>query len=1509
MAGCALPGTPQAGTPGRLSLGLTQLAEGLRNEMMIILLDSVQQAAGLCTKICVERFIQQYEADRAALLQGALVVPEKCVEVDCAAPLQGSASGMAAQSPERSQKALNGSEFHMPANAAAAIEGPRKSPDKNAPAQAQDRTAAPGTTCKVATSAPGVETSAANKEDVESEAAATSHGQRWSIPPLAMEQVEQVGLEPPGEAQYFNLAANSPGGLPEAQYDSMEESSTLDTPDDSQRSVGSATALNQRSATAELCEDSEPVQRRTSDTVSMVDAALASLTASLTSPLSPEANQAAFQPEVLANDEPTAESRRGRGRGRGRASISVMESQEGQRLEDVKLEIKEEDSYGAPSSLNVADGGAVRGRGRGRGRGRNSLVASGSGELGAQANAVDQSGAAPARGRGRGRRMTVDTGSLEGVSGLFAADTVDSSLANDSQDIPGVGLTKVPGGRGRGRGRGSRRVTWAGTEAEAVDLTNLAAELAKTSSLERDVQDDHNKDTEKDVVPESSQLVAANEAQAIPDSSGSVESKDAGPLDAKVESDQNAEVEQNRAKDQRRVSFATEEAPVFHDQTFHAKIAPAQKSEVEAEAIADKDVAELLGPPGQAACLQPRIPAPVASLSVPSLCLPSMGMGGPPSLGSASPSTATFDQPTSKIAGEPESEGKPQVEGSAAKQDTAQTQEENAASKSKEQVLVEVASPEAIRLQKRHSVHIPQSFELPQNDDVTPGEGGLKRRATWSGSIPGLEQGLEGISKSDRKLPAKIEIRTTKTHEMRLKAAKEWRSQENYPPWKRAAEEELTSENQSTKPKKKLSARAKVAQNKDVKDAKDVKVALDKREKKEPKTTPKTKTAGRRKSHSGSLERRNSLQRRRHSAPSLDHPEHEVLFDIEESQLESQTEDESGEEEDTMSGAESSASSNSYASSMSSNPLSRSMEQLEGEHELLRADMEGLTLPEVAKTLPAVLEEETEQETDQEPNSGRGGDSKSSPKSPAKGEVSDAESRKSVIDGAADGQNEDNIESGSSCIPSSRDEWRLCSVDDGVACRLPSERAEMQRRLGGQVRVVFQDFLEEVEAAGFARSLHRDVDLGAEGQELAKALQALPLLDRLTQCHDAVKVELDGSELVLWDCYIREDVNMRGTMDVSDIPGFLQIFAGPDRTAEASRWAVEVPEQRPLDWVSLLRWWESESQKSAVASADLARLGPRGIRKETLEDRAFAKDIEELRSCLHMYERALVGTCCWKCEQRLLKAWQAGGGAPEVEALVQVLSLISDLLPPAEQVLWHAFGAQDSNFDGACTVEETLRGVADVAADTATEASELSESELHELRGCILKEAVERLFATPRLCRENSNSVSLADLLSWWRGLPEEFRAASGLDVSHVPDVPGVPRVLFAKQIEILATDNERLWVALCGQSRLLAELRARELRGTFHRMWTDTTPVNDGSNYSRARRAVRRQKNLSEGVALPSSSKRATICVGTGSAIFSPTAVPSMLPSAPLAAPPIYAAPPKVLTAKAGKVVEPQTF
>jgi len=357
------------------------------------------------------------------------------------------------------------------------------------------------------------------------------------------------------------------------------------------------------------------------------------------------------------------------------------------------------------------------------------------------------------------------------------------------------------------------------------------------------------------------------------------------------------------------------------------------------------------------------------------------------------------------------------------------------------------------------------------------------------------------------------------------------------------------------------------------------------------------------------------------------------------------------------------------------------------------------------------------------------------------------------------------------------------------------------------------------------------------GSPLFSAVVRARLSVHLLGCYDAVSVDLKAEEAKLWDLFVMLDTNLSGAMLVSmdtagNIGKALADIAESIPVAEACIRALaeRVDESGECDFADLLDVWTSERKPSNWAplrnsfrNSLTSFLGgapapvPTASRVQELRARCGRLESMALANAAAAYQRTLVLTCSWRCEQRLVAflSSKASRGRPvggDVSLLLSVLRGIHAELVPTERVLWEMMGMQDQNFDGAVKKDEVSLALDELLSYHEEEASGATHGELEELerlrRQC-QRRSVNNLF-------ENRRSVAFADILRWWWDMPEEYREAAGLAVPAsllLDSFSRQPEEMFRAPLRRAAADPAFARQALRGHVRAFAELRALAVR------------------------------------------------------------------------------------------------
>lgn len=398
---------------------------------------------------------------------------------------------------------------------------------------------------------------------------------------------------------------------------------------------------------------------------------------------------------------------------------------------------------------------------------------------------------------------------------------------------------------------------------------------------------------------------------------------------------------------------------------------------------------------------------------------------------------------------------------------------------------------------------------------------------------------------------------------------------------------------------------------------------------------------------------------------------------------------------------------------------------------------------------------------------------------------------------------------------------------------------------------------------------------------LLSALIRARLITHLVSCYEAVAAEMDQDEARLWECCVALDESLSGALLLempthsdswsagsrsrrkADIIASMMELTNCEEKAEACFVSFsERAEDDELDFADVLDVFREmnrqDLQWSLRSSLRNSITHFLGVGKEVRPSqvpllRARSGRMEPLKLALAAaaYQRCLVLTCSWKCEQqllRLLRSSTSSSGGNEIlgcellGALLAVLRQICSELAPSELVIWELLGTSDHDFDGYFQKNEVLAAMRLLAAHHAEQEEATSTSgeleELRRLRADCQTQSIEDLFSKSRASlsgrgrrtstSQRRNAVNLADVFRWWWDMKEDYRVAVGLDVPSALLLRSQHRQveeMFRIPLRRLAEQGEgpRHDVSLCGHVRTFAELRGLAVRRTIEGLHCQT--------------------------------------------------------------------------------------
>ncbi|CAJ1412989.1 unnamed protein product, partial [Effrenium voratum] len=365
------------------------------------------------------------------------------------------------------------------------------------------------------------------------------------------------------------------------------------------------------------------------------------------------------------------------------------------------------------------------------------------------------------------------------------------------------------------------------------------------------------------------------------------------------------------------------------------------------------------------------------------------------------------------------------------------------------------------------------------------------------------------------------------------------------------------------------------------------------------------------------------------------------------------------------------------------------------------------------------------------------------------------------------------------------------------------------------------------DASASASSLH----FGAQSPLFSAVVRAR-LAAHLIGCYESVTGELSGEEIQLWDVFVRTDHKLAGALTVSletadDICDSLAAISTRAHGEACVRALGErVDESAECDFADLLDVWESERPEQLWLRSSIRTGLSNLLAGAGLAEPLTVSRVPDLRArCARLsdlglavsaaaYQRTLVLTCSWHCEQRLKSFLsQKDSRGREVKALLAVLRGIHSELVPTERVLWELMGKREKNFDGSVSKKEVLDALEDLLGfheeDARASPGELEE--LDRLRRQCQQRSVDNLFGSGR-----RQVVAFADVLRWWWDMPEEYREAAGLAVPASvlrQRMRRQPEEMFRTALRRVAAEPAFARQALRGHVRAFAELRALAVR------------------------------------------------------------------------------------------------
>lgn len=427
---------------------------------------------------------------------------------------------------------------------------------------------------------------------------------------------------------------------------------------------------------------------------------------------------------------------------------------------------------------------------------------------------------------------------------------------------------------------------------------------------------------------------------------------------------------------------------------------------------------------------------------------------------------------------------------------------------------------------------------------------------------------------------------------------------------------------------------------------------------------------------------------------------------------------------------------------------------------------------------------------------------------------------------------------------------------------------------------------------GESPALRDDVD------PLFASIMRDKLISHMLCCCEAVAKESTLQETRLWNAFVGHDLKLKSLLLAKDACFFkvledLGVTTGVPLEAWAFSMEARADREGQIDFADILDWHRNEGADASrtagllgrlsttlfggEAGAEAGRLGMSRLlpeRHAQLRERAASMDLPALLESTAAYQRSMVLTSCWRCEQGLatvfapLKVRHSASDGVDARppgplaSLLVVLHTIHLELTPSEQVLWELTGTRDENFDGCFSLDE-VRDAMEVLISNSSGGEggssdrEYAEAvdggggvflELQQLRADCQRQSIDGLFASG-----GKSTVTLADVLKWWWDMPEEYRVAAGFVMPATllrRSLQRQPEEMFKGPLRRVAANPAAAEASLRGHVRVFAELRAlcaRRICESFHgdpssETGTFASVSEVGSSRSRSYRTSRAQ-------------------------------------------------------------------
>jgi len=331
---------------------------------------------------------------------------------------------------------------------------------------------------------------------------------------------------------------------------------------------------------------------------------------------------------------------------------------------------------------------------------------------------------------------------------------------------------------------------------------------------------------------------------------------------------------------------------------------------------------------------------------------------------------------------------------------------------------------------------------------------------------------------------------------------------------------------------------------------------------------------------------------------------------------------------------------------------------------------------------------------------------------------------------------------------------------------------------------------------------------------------------RITSCIiglcELLASRLTVEENELWNNFVIVDERLTATLSVhhSNLEWLLQQFNSSPWQVEAwiHKSACLASSDGEIDFADLLQLVSTRNPSLAatahamrnsiihmwsIATGSESASCMRADTINMLRTRCQKMDYHQLSDALSTYQRSLLLTCCWCCEEQILDQIKPKS-ASVMGALVIVLRTLCRKMTPGQRALWKMLNDRSGNFNALFTLEDVHAGLEiTVPID---EIRKGSKAKIHGLWG--LRQQTQRKSLC-LLFRTADSKVSLAKVCYWWNSMETGFVIPSFL-MDKMADCE--PEEIFSRDLQIAASNHRIARKALQAHVHVLAQFKAAAL-------------------------------------------------------------------------------------------------